>query len=102
MNRTCTFLSLAASVFFGIALPFPGANAADDEGFVHPVMRVPNIPAPQIDGKIGDDEWGPAAAFTGVTAEGWVRLYGEGDLFLGMGEVLDDGRVAPRRLLSTA
>lgn len=31
---------------------------------------------------------------------GWVRLY-EGDTrFLGMGEVLDDGRVAPRRLLA--
>jgi tRNA pseudouridine55 synthase len=32
--------------------------------------------------------------------EGWVRLY-EGDRqFMGMGEVLDDGRVAPRRLMS--
>ncbi|MGB5259413.1 MAG: tRNA pseudouridine(55) synthase TruB [Gammaproteobacteria bacterium] len=32
--------------------------------------------------------------------EGWVRLYqGESD-FLGMGEILDDGRVAPRRLMS--
>jgi tRNA pseudouridine55 synthase len=30
---------------------------------------------------------------------GWVRLYEEADTFLGMGEVLDDGRVAPRRLL---
>ncbi|MEE8342294.1 MAG: tRNA pseudouridine(55) synthase TruB [Gammaproteobacteria bacterium] len=33
---------------------------------------------------------------------GWVRLY-EGDhQFLGMGQVLDDGRVAPRRLLNRA
>jgi len=33
-------------------------------------------------------------------AQGWVRLY-EGDQgrFLGIGEILDDGRVAPRRLL---
>ena len=30
---------------------------------------------------------------------GWVRLYGEGARFLGMGQVLDDGRVAPRRLM---
>jgi tRNA pseudouridine55 synthase len=30
---------------------------------------------------------------------GWVRLYDEGDRFLGMGEVQDDGRVAPRRLM---
>ncbi|MFL6649465.1 MAG: tRNA pseudouridine(55) synthase TruB [Sulfurifustaceae bacterium] len=31
---------------------------------------------------------------------GWVRLYDPDDRFLGMGEVLDDGRVAPRRLLA--
>ncbi|MCO6413545.1 MAG: tRNA pseudouridine(55) synthase TruB [Thiogranum sp.] len=34
--------------------------------------------------------------------QGWVRLYrGQGD-FLGMGEILDDGRVAPRRLMKSA
>lgn len=32
--------------------------------------------------------------------EGWVRLYEGESQFLGMGEVLDDGRVAPRRLMS--
>ena len=31
---------------------------------------------------------------------GWVRLYEGESRFLGMGEVLDDGRVAPRRLLA--
>ncbi len=31
--------------------------------------------------------------------EGWVRLY-SGDAFLGVGEVQDDGRIAPRRLLA--
>ncbi|GAB4358726.1 MAG: tRNA pseudouridine(55) synthase TruB [Gammaproteobacteria bacterium] len=30
---------------------------------------------------------------------GWVRLYGAEGRFLGAGEVLDDGRIAPRRLL---
>jgi tRNA pseudouridine55 synthase len=30
---------------------------------------------------------------------GWVRLYERGHTFLGMGEILDDGRVAPRRLM---
>lgn len=30
--------------------------------------------------------------------EGWVRLYSEGAGFLGLGTVLDDGRVAPKRL----
>jgi tRNA pseudouridine55 synthase len=33
-------------------------------------------------------------------SRGWVRLY-EGDAqFMGMGEILDDGRVAPRRLMA--
>ncbi len=31
---------------------------------------------------------------------GWVRLYDDQDRFLGMGQVLDDGRVAPRRLVA--
>ncbi|HEB77133.1 MAG TPA: tRNA pseudouridine(55) synthase TruB [Methylothermaceae bacterium] len=33
-----------------------------------------------------------------LQAQGWVRLYNRDGLFLGVGEVLDDGRVAPRRL----
>ncbi len=33
--------------------------------------------------------------------EGWVRLYEDGR-FLGVGEVLDDGRIGPRRLLRIA
>lgn len=32
--------------------------------------------------------------------QGWVRLYENEETFLGMGEILDDGRVAPRRLLA--
>lgn len=31
--------------------------------------------------------------------QGWVRLYEGDERFLGIGEILDDGRVAPRRLL---
>ncbi len=33
-------------------------------------------------------------------SEGWLRLYQRGGRFLGMGCVLDDGRVAPKRLLA--
>lgn len=33
-------------------------------------------------------------------APGWVRLYDDGHHFLGIGQVLDDGRVAPRRLMT--
>lgn len=32
---------------------------------------------------------------------GWVRLFGQNNHFLGVGEILDDGRVAPRRLIDT-
>jgi tRNA pseudouridine55 synthase len=31
---------------------------------------------------------------------GWVRIYEGETQFLGMGEILDDGRVAPRRLMN--
>jgi tRNA pseudouridine55 synthase len=34
--------------------------------------------------------------------EGWVRLYEGESRFLGMGEILDDGRVAPRRLMNAS
>ncbi len=34
--------------------------------------------------------------------DGWVRLFDGEQSFLGMGEILDDGRVAPRRLLGAA
>jgi tRNA pseudouridine55 synthase len=33
---------------------------------------------------------------------GWVRLYEGENRFLGMGEILDDGRVAPRRLMNAS
>lgn len=33
---------------------------------------------------------------------GWVRLYDAEHRFLGMGQILDDGRVAPRRLVASA
>lgn len=37
-----------------------------------------------------------------LPTEGLVRLYADDGLFMGVGEILDDGRVAPRRLVSTA
>ncbi len=35
-----------------------------------------------------------------ISSTGWVRIYEGKERFLGVGTVLDDGRVAPRRLLS--
>lgn len=31
--------------------------------------------------------------------EGWVRIYDKGEKLLGVGQVLDDGRIAPKRML---
>jgi tRNA pseudouridine55 synthase len=33
---------------------------------------------------------------------GWVRIYGRSAGFMGLGEVLDDGRIGPRRVLNLA
>ena len=33
--------------------------------------------------------------------EGWVKMFGPERSFVGVGEVLDDGRIAPRRILAT-
>lgn len=38
----------------------------------------------------------------GAPINGWVRTYEEHRCFLGLGEILDDGRVAPRRLIRIA
>lgn len=32
---------------------------------------------------------------------GWVRLFAQNDHFLGVGQILEDGRVAPKRLVNT-
>jgi tRNA pseudouridine55 synthase len=32
--------------------------------------------------------------------EGWVRLYEADDAFIGVGQVQDDGRIAPKRLMA--
>ena len=37
-----------------------------------------------------------------VPVDGWLRLYDDSGRFLGVGEMLDDGRVAPRRLVRAA
>jgi len=41
---------------------------------------------------------GHTVSQTSSASEGAVRLYGPNELFLGIGEVLADGQVAPRRL----
>ena len=45
---------------------------------------------------------GEAVLVPKAPTEGWVRLYRGESSFMGMGEVLDDGRIAPRRLVKAA
>lgn len=45
---------------------------------------------------------GQPVTVPGAPVSGWVRLYGENSRFIGMGEVLADGRIAPRRLFRGA
>ncbi|MGZ8249039.1 tRNA pseudouridine synthase B, partial [Methylomagnum sp.] len=42
---------------------------------------------------------GEAVLVPKAPTEGCVRLYGRREVFMGIGEVLDDGRIAPRRLV---
>lgn len=41
---------------------------------------------------------GQAVLVPQAPTEGWVRLFDAGGVFMGVGQVLDDGRVTPRRL----
>ena len=45
---------------------------------------------------------GQAVLVPRAPTSGWVRLYAAGGSFLGMGQILDDGRVAPKRLMSVS
>ncbi|MCF6324547.1 MAG: tRNA pseudouridine(55) synthase TruB [Gammaproteobacteria bacterium] len=45
---------------------------------------------------------GQAVVVPQAPREGLVKLFAEGNVFLGVGYIMDDGRVAPRRLLNIA
>ena len=45
---------------------------------------------------------GQSVFVPGAPTEGMVSLKEEAGMFLGLGEIMDDGRVAPRRLVNTA
>jgi tRNA pseudouridine55 synthase len=44
---------------------------------------------------------GNAVMVSPAPANGIVRMYSDGNEFLGIGEILDDGRVGPKRLIAT-
>lgn len=43
---------------------------------------------------------GQSIVVPGISASGWVRLIANDARFLGVGEILEDGRIAPRRLIN--
>lgn len=61
---------------------------------------VSDLPAVQLNDQLSFYlRKGEAVLVPKAPTEGWVRLYGRHSLFMGVGEVLDDGRIAPRRLV---
>lgn len=61
---------------------------------------VTELPLVQVNEELGYYlRKGQAVLVPKAPTKGWVRLYGRQALFLGVGEVLDDGRIAPRRLV---
>lgn len=55
--------------------------------------------------RVGDEsafylQQGQPVLVARAPTQGWVRLYQGQERFLGIGEILEDGRVAPRRLLA--
>ena len=74
--------------------------AALDAHLLPPDSAVTQWPAVRV----GDDaafylRQGQPVLAPRAPSQGWVRLYQDEQHFFGIGEILDDGRVAPRRLL---
>jgi tRNA pseudouridine55 synthase len=78
-------------------------DAALDEALTPLDAALVHWPAVHLD---ADSAWylcqGQAVWVPGAPTSGHLRLYGADGAFLGVGKVLDDGRVAPKRLLRTA
>jgi tRNA pseudouridine55 synthase len=43
---------------------------------------------------------GQAVQVPRAPTSGWIKLFADDDRFLGIGQILDDGRIAPRRILN--
>ena len=80
-----------------------GGHAALDERLLPVDSAVVDWPLVRLD---ADSSWyvrhGQPVQVSRAPTEGRVRLYAEDDGFLGIGEVADDGRIAPKRLVSAS
>ncbi|MBP1151032.1 MULTISPECIES: tRNA pseudouridine(55) synthase TruB [Methylocaldum] len=70
-------------------------------GLVLPMDRIVSaLPAVQLSDELGFYvRKGQAVLVPKAPKHGWVRLYAKQSVFMGVGEILDDGRVTPRRLV---
>ena len=74
--------------------------AALDEVLLPADTALPDWPAVRVRGDAAFYlRQGQPVLVPRAPTQGWVRLYEGEERFLGIGEILDDGRVAPRRLL---
>jgi len=74
--------------------------AALDAVLLPPDTALPDWPVVRVRGDAAFYlRQGQPVLARGDPTQGWVRLYEGEERFLGIGEILDDGRVAPRRLL---
>lgn len=78
-----------------------GGLAALDRWLAAPDLAVQELPEARVSEDIA--RWlrqGQAVQLRAMPSSGLVRLY-EGDAFMGIGTILEDGRVAPKRLFAT-
>ena len=82
-------------------LAYMGRSALD--GVLLPIDAViQDLPEIMLSGAVSRYiEQGQAVMVPSAPREGMLRIYNENHHFLGVGEVLDDGRIAPRRLVNT-
>jgi tRNA pseudouridine55 synthase len=74
--------------------------AALDVLLLPPDSAVAQWPAVRVSGDVAFYlRQGQPVLVPRAPTQGWVRLYQDDERFMGLGEILDDGRVAPRRLL---
>lgn len=75
-----------------------GGVSALDELLIPADLAVPGLPAVKLPATTADFVLqGQAVIVRHLPTQGLVRMYRE-DSFIGIGEILDDGRLAPRRL----
>jgi len=83
-----------------LAAPTADGSEAMDALLLGPDQAVKHWPAIRLDDDVaGYLKQGQTVQVSKAPAQGWVRVYTAPALFLGIGHILDDGRLAPKRLL---